>query len=133
MSTTTSPRCTEGEPDSCPCVGGTLDKLVQPAVLAVLAEGPMHGYRLAQRLGAMPSFAGHKPDPSGVYRHLKSMGGRGLVVFSWDSSQAGPAKRIYRITPEGQRCLDRWVRTLERYRQTITALLGTARRAAKKR
>ena len=117
---------------TCPCVGGTLDKLVQPAIIAVLAEGPIHGYRLAERLGAMPSFAGHKPDASGVYRLLKTMEGRGLVVFSWDQSRTGPAKRTYQITPEGQRCLGRWVQTLEDYRTRIASLLKTARKAASK-
>lgn len=32
----------------------------------------------------------------------------------------------------GQWCLRRWVRALERYREAITALLNTARSAAKK-
>ena len=37
----------------CPCSGGTLDKLVQPAILAALTEGPIHGYRLAERINEM--------------------------------------------------------------------------------
>ena len=42
----------------CPCSGATLDKLVQPAILAALTEGPLHGYRLAERSKEM---AGMKP------------------------------------------------------------------------
>jgi len=114
----------------CPCEGATLDKLVQPALLAVMADGPIHGYRLVERIGAMPSFAGQNPDPSGVYRLLKVMEGRGLVVFTWDTSQAGPAKRVYQITPKGRQCLCSWVSTLEDYRQKITSLLKTTRTAA---
>jgi DNA-binding PadR family transcriptional regulator len=132
MSTTKLSPCEDENLKTCPCVGGTLDKLVQPAILAVLAEGPIHGYRLAERLGAMPSFAGHKPGASGVYRLLKVMEGRGLIVFSWDPSKAGPAKRTYQITPEGQQCLGRWVQTLEEYRDRITSLLKMARNAAKR-
>ena len=116
----------------CPCTGETLDKLIQPAILAVLAEGPMHGYGLAERIGALPAFAGNKPDVSGVYRYLKAMEGKGLVLSSWDLSQSGPARKTYQITAAGQRCLRRWVRTLEEYREAITALLNTARSAAKK-
>lgn len=41
----------------CPCKGGTLDRLIQPAILAVLAEGPLHGYRLAARISEIPGFA----------------------------------------------------------------------------
>jgi hypothetical protein len=35
--------CHNDELVGCPCSGETLDKLIQPPVLAVLAEGPMHG------------------------------------------------------------------------------------------
>jgi PadR family transcriptional regulator, regulatory protein PadR len=117
----------------CPCTGGTLDKLIQPAILAVLAEGPIHGYGLAERIGVLPAFAGNAPDVSGIYRFLKAMEGRGLVLSSWDLSESGPAKKTYQLAPAGQRCLSRWVRTLENYRDAVTALLDTARRAAMKK
>ena len=129
MSATRS--CPKDDFDACPCSGGTLDKLIQPAILVVLAEGPLHGYRLAERIGAMPGFVGNKPDVSGVYRFLKAMERNGLVVSSWDLSETGPAKKCYQITPQGQQCLCRWVRTLEQYRDGVTALLNTARKAAK--
>jgi PadR family transcriptional regulator, regulatory protein PadR len=125
--------CPKEDLVGCPCTGETLDKLIQPAILAVLAGGPMHGYGLAERIGAMPSFAGHKPDVSGIYRYLKAMEGKNLVVSAWDTSEAGPAKKTYQITSQGQRCLRRWVRTLAEYRAGITALLSTARKAAKKK
>jgi DNA-binding PadR family transcriptional regulator len=91
----------------------------------------MHGYGLAERVGALPSFAGDKPDVSGVHRYLKAMERKGLVLSSWDLSESGPAKKTYQLTAAGQRCLRRWVRTLEQYGETIAALLNTARSAAK--
>ncbi len=36
--------------ERCPCAGGTLDKLMRPAILSVLTAGPLHGYRLVERL-----------------------------------------------------------------------------------
>jgi DNA-binding PadR family transcriptional regulator len=116
---------------SCPCAGGTLDRLIQPAILVVLAEGPLHGYRLAERISRIPSFQGHTPDVSGVYRFLRSMERKGLVVSRWDLSQSGPAKRSYRITPAGGRCLRRWIKTLDDYRRGIAGLLRTARRVTR--
>lgn len=113
----------------CPCAGNTLDKLVQPAILIVLSEGPLHGYGLAERLGQMPMLGGHKPDGSGVYRFLKAMEGKGLVVSSWDTSQAGPARRTYQITTAGEQCLRTWIGTLETYRDGINFLLRAARKA----
>jgi DNA-binding PadR family transcriptional regulator len=113
---------------ACPCAGGTLDKLIQPAILIVLTEGALHGYRVVERISAMPMLAGDKPDASGVYRFLKSMETKKLVVSEWDTSQPGPAKKTYRMTASGQRCLRQWIKTLEEYRDSITLLLKVARK-----
>jgi PadR family transcriptional regulator, regulatory protein PadR len=120
------------EGESCPCGGGTLDKLVQPAILIVLSEGPLHGYGLAERLSQMPMFGGQKPDGSGIYRFLKTMESKGLVASSWDTTQSGPARRAYEITPAGEGCLRTWVRTLESYRDGINSLLRAARKSTVK-
>jgi len=114
----------------CPCEGQTLDRLIQPAILVVLAGGPLHGYRLVERIGKMPGFSGHKPDASGVYRFLKTMERKELVCASWSISENGPAKKSYQITPAGRQCLQRWIRTLDNYRRGITGLLGAARKVA---
>ncbi len=113
---------------NCPCTGASLDRLIQPAILVVLAEGPLHGYRVAERIGQLPGFAGHKPDVSGIYRFLKSMEHKGLVVAAWDLSESGPAKKCYQLTPQGEQCLLQWVKTLQDYRQGITELLRAAPR-----
>jgi DNA-binding PadR family transcriptional regulator len=114
--------------NACPCSGGTLDRLIQPAILVVLADGPLHGYRLAERISRMPSFQGHTPDVSGVYRFLKSMERKGFVESHWDLSATGPAKRSYRITPCGWQCLEKWIETLETHRKGIAGLLREARK-----
>ena len=113
----------------CPCEGQTLDRLIQPAILVVLAGGPPHGYRLVERIGKMPGFSGQKPDASGVYRFSKTMERKELVAASWNISDTGPAKKSYRITPAGRQCLT-WIQTLDNYRRGITGLLGAARKAA---
>ena len=80
----------------CPCLGGTLDKLIQPAILAALSHGPLHGYKLAERISEMASCSAGKPDLSGIYRFLKAMEARGLVVSSWDTPEKGHARRCFR-------------------------------------
>lgn len=120
------------ELSSCPCAGGTLDRLLQPAILVALAEGPLHGYRLTEWIRERFSFGGQKPDMSGIYRFLKAMEERGLVVSSWDLAHRGPARRRYAITPDGSRCLAQWVETLQRYRDGINDLLRAARIAVRK-
>lgn len=113
----------------CPCTGGTLDRLIQPAILVILAKGPLHGYRVAERIGQMVGFSAHKPDLSGVYRALKSMERKELVDGTWDLSEGGPARKCYRITPNGQQCLREWIKTLEDHRTQISALLRAARKS----
>jgi DNA-binding PadR family transcriptional regulator len=115
--------------DNCPCGGRTLDKLIHPAILIVLAAGPLHGYRLTERIGELKLLGGQEPDASGVYRCLKTMESKGLVAYSWVLSDAGPAKRSYQLTPAGERCLQQWITTLEEYRDGIAALLKDARKA----
>jgi DNA-binding PadR family transcriptional regulator len=112
---------------NCPCAGETLDRLIQPEILATLMSGPLHGYGIAERIGEMSGFGGAKPDMSGVYRFLKSMETKGLVVSAWDTSKSGPAKKTYRITKTGEACLRTWISTLEEYRSRITHLLRAVR------
>lgn len=114
----------------CPCRGATLAKLVQPAILALLAEGGLHGYEVVQRAADLPTLRGHRPDPTGIYRILKTMARRGLLTAAWDASEKGPAKRSYTLTAAGRECLAAWVQTLHSYRDAIDALLTTTQRAA---
>ncbi len=111
----------------CPCAGRNLDKLVQPAILMVLAREDVHGYVLVQRLADMPLFGGQKPDATGVYRFLRQMEERQLVTLSWDTSEIGPAKRLYHLTESGRGCLTRWIETLSTYRAALGEFLEMSR------
>jgi len=75
-------------------------------------------------------LGGDRPDPTGMYRMLRSMEKRGLVVSSGGPSDSGPAKRLYRLIPEGRQCLGRWVKTLADYHRALGGLLAAARQAS---
>ena len=113
----------------CPCVGATLDKLIQPALLAILAEGPSHGYELARKIGDIPHFLDEAPDISGVYRILKTLEKSGMVTSDWDISQEGRPKRVFTITNDGKQCLTHWNTTLQNHHKTIGSLLKAAQKA----
>ena len=113
----------------CPCVGATLDKLIQPAMLAILSAGPLHGYELARKIGEIPHFLDDAPDLSGVYRMLKTLEARGMVTSDWDISEGGRAKRIFSITDDGRQCLEHWQETLRNYHKAIGSLLKTVQKA----
>jgi DNA-binding PadR family transcriptional regulator len=107
----------------CPCSGKTLARLIHPAILRCLAQGPAHGYSLLQQLAELKMFASGEPDHAGVYRALKQMESGGFVRSEWNLG-AGPARRVYSLTESGAACLERWLQTLEGYRDAIDELLG---------
>jgi poly-beta-hydroxybutyrate-responsive repressor len=43
----------------------------------------------------------------------------GTVKSSWETSQGGPARRVYSITDAGQAYLDFWAQALEQYRHNM--------------
>ena len=103
---------------TCPCEGQTLDRHLQPTISACLADGPEHGYALADRLSDSPLMYGVRPDRPGVYWSLVAMENQGLVKHVVAASESGPARRLYQLTPTGKVCLGKWIDTLERYRKT---------------
>jgi len=113
----------------CPCVGATLDKLVQPAMLAVLVKGPLHGYELARKIVEIPHFLDEAPDVSGVYRMLKALETRGMVTSDWDVTHGGRPKRLFTITDKGKQCLALWGDTLRNYHKAVSSLLKTVQKA----
>lgn len=102
-------------------------------MLAVLAEGPSHGYELARRIGEIPDFLDQAPDVSGIYRFLKTLESRGMVVSDWETPDSGRARRVFSITESGRECLKFWQHTLENYRTAIDALLETTKKSLKRK
>jgi len=116
--------------EECPCSGRNLSRLLQPAIMTILAGRKLHGYAIVERLTKTPMPAGDRPDPTGVYRVLGAMEDRQLVTSSWDTSEHGPAKKVYELTPSGRKCLARWISSLSDYHRAIGKLLASARKAS---
>jgi DNA-binding PadR family transcriptional regulator len=110
--------------DQCACSGRTLDRLLRPTVLALLAREKNHGYNVVHQLRELEMFTEVPPDTSGVYRALKSMEEEGLISSSWEFGDTGPAKKQYALTKDGKVCLKRWSETLQIYRTQIDGVLA---------
>lgn len=108
--------------ENCPCQGSYLDKLVKPAVLVILSDGPSHGFQIIQELERRNLLGGESLDATGLYRMLKRMESAGYLVSRWDTEKAH-AKRVFQITPLGRSCLENWVGTLENYRDYIDRMV----------
>jgi len=62
-------------------------------------------------------------DPGSIYRNLRRMEEEGLVESEWDTPGRGPARRRYRITPQGLERLDAWSRTIRHRRDSLDEFL----------
>jgi poly-beta-hydroxybutyrate-responsive repressor len=99
-----------------------VERFIEPTLLLLLRERPMHGYELLERI---PELAGDdvRVDVGNVYRVLRALEEDKLVVSEWSADLPGPAKRTYELTPAGRRLLDRWAESLGEAEKRIGAFL----------
>jgi DNA-binding PadR family transcriptional regulator len=93
---------------------GNLDGLV----LAVLDDGPRHGYSLIEAIRDRSGGAVSVPAGS-VYPAMRRLERAGLVTSDW-SEYGGRRRRTYAITPPGREHLARQRRSW----QEVTRVLG---------
>ncbi|MFD1148938.1 PadR family transcriptional regulator [Saccharothrix hoggarensis] len=70
---------------------------VRAAVLALLAERPMHGYEMIQEIGARTDGL-WRPSPGSVYPTLQMLADEGLVA----STEETGGKKLFTLTEAGQ-------------------------------
>ena len=100
---------------------------LQPCLLVMLHRGRVHGYSLLNGLDEF-GFSPGQLDPSLVYRALREMEAAGLDTSEWDADSRGPQRRVYSITPAGERHLEEWVADLLRTHQEIDNLIAAYER-----
>lgn len=107
----------------CHCGGGLpVEKFMQPCLLLLLKQQSIHGYDLIQSLPDF-GFAERSLDPGSVYRNLRRLEEDGLVASHWDVSEGGPARRLYRLTDEGEEMLHAWAIHIRQQRKRMDDFL----------
>jgi PadR family transcriptional regulator PadR len=103
-------------------VRARVERFVEPSLLLLLRERPMHGYELIERL---PEVAGGETqvDVGNLYRILRALEEEGIVESEWSAELPGPAKRTYELTDAGRRLLDRWAEALRGAQTVISGFL----------
>ncbi len=81
-------------------------RFMLPAILLLLSEHPGYGYGLVARLRELQF--GHVDRPA-VYRALAALEEDGLVEVAAEPDQAASARRVYAVTPIGERILRVWM------------------------
>lgn len=101
-------------------------RMMEPALLLLLHQGPAHGYTLLEQL---EHFGLGELHPSAVYRTLRDMDDRGWLTSTWEEEKTqGPPRRVYRLTAAGNEILAHWFNDLEETRMLIDRLLMSYRR-----
>lgn len=96
-------------------------ELLSTSLLAFLKGWNAYGYQLAQKLAA----AGLPESDSGtVYRTLRQLEKTGMVSSFWDTSESGPARRMYSLTKAGELFLSGWIDVLHNYQKILAAAMG---------
>jgi len=79
--------------------GDSLKGHVDLLVLAVLADGPLHGYAVIEALRERSGRAFDLPEGT-VYPVLHRLERAGLLASEWDDT-GGRRRRVYRVTEPG--------------------------------
>lgn len=91
---------------------GPQKRFIEPRLLYLIRKSPSYGYQLTEDIGKLP-FPGPVPDSAAVYRMLRELERSGMVRSEWEHGEAGPSKRVYFITPAGEKRLEAWVKALK--------------------
>jgi len=107
---------------NCSFEGERRQRWVEPSILYALWSGPKHGYEIMTVLPEL-GFMRNTADPGAIYRALRAMEENNLVKSEWDTSGAGPAKRIYHLTKDGRDHLTCWLDALKERRDSLNAFI----------
>lgn len=88
------------------------------AVLALLSQGPLHGYEIAKRIERQTTGV-LRFDVASLYPLLYRLEKRGWVKAAWETARNGRRRRCYRITVTGRK---RLIPLREQWRLFFTAL-----------
>lgn len=95
---------------------------LQALALGVLEEGSAHGYAIARRIEA----AGPGTLKAGeglLYPALHALEGAGWVSARWEPQAGKPDRKVYRITDEGRRELERKRSAWSAFRASVDAAM----------
>jgi PadR family transcriptional regulator, regulatory protein PadR len=103
---------------------------VPTLILSVLQDGPLHGYAIAReierRSGAALTF-----KEGTLYPALHALESGGFIEANWETTERGPARKTYRMTPAGNDDLKRRRALWSRFTQAMVDVMGGSPEAAK--
>ena len=89
-------------------------------VLALLREGERYSFDLVRALGEADGLV---TSEGTLYPLLGRLRREGMVQSTWRESAAGPPRRYYRVTNEGETALRAFASQWARFRDSVDTLL----------
>ena len=102
---------------------GKAERYIQPSLLLGLKIRPSYGYELINSIHEFGFVQGQAP-PGMIYRHLRGLEADGLVQSEWQTEGSGPARRIYRLTPEGDEALSLWIDYMQKQADNLVSFIN---------
>jgi len=109
---------------------GKAERFIQPSILMSLKRKPSYGYEIIQNIQEFGFVEGPAP-PGMIYRHMRDLEAAGLVTSEWKTEGAGPAKRVYHLTSEGEEALSLWAEYMQQQAQKLMIFFKAYRKIAK--
>jgi len=66
-------------------------------------------------------------ERAALYRSLRQLEADGHVSSRWDTKNAGPARRVYKVTTKGRRRLEEWTVVLGQVSESMARFVDEAR------
>ena len=99
-------------------IQGTLDLLI----LKTVANGPIHGYGIAQRI-LVTSKELLQVQQGSLYPALHRLERKGVLKAEWRETGNGPMAKFYSLTATGRACLREEKEQWERYAGAVAMVL----------
>jgi PadR family transcriptional regulator, regulatory protein PadR len=103
-------------------IGEALKGHLDLLLLAILAEGPAHGYAIIEALRSRSGGTFDLPEGT-IYPALHRLESQGLLHSNW-SEDSARRKRIYQLTPKGQQMLARRQEEWKKFSKAVNATVG---------
>jgi len=107
---------------------GNLYRFIEPVVLQLLRKNERAcGYTLCAELESH-ALTDNQIEKAALYRTLRQLEKNGKVVSAWETGDGGPARRVYRLTKEGEAHLQEWAEVLEKLAKSMAHFVREARK-----
>ena len=91
-------------------------------VLAVLRDGPLHGYAIAREIERRSGNA-LKFKEGTLYPALHALEAQGQIAGEWRRAEGGRERKVYVLTPAGLAALEERARRWERFATAVQDVL----------